>query len=599
MRVRTYLKLFIITICYLLLFPATTYAAKMVNLRYQPDNLSANSSLSPSLIKPLASSAGNEQSQNKIELKQLKKEIDSQGITHIRLQQFYKGIPVWGSEITRHIPAGARAASKSQPYANGVIFQDLSGDLPLAPPMQAQMSASEEYALQAYKNKIGKEAIPLKRESQLVVYIDDNQKAHWAVHVEFYFSNNHQMPENPHYLIDPTHFEIYKQWDGINYLDNVKGGGLGGNPLLGMNIYDGLPNNKPALEMSRDNLTATCYLENNYVVIKDGRTVENNDPDTAKTISFKCDQLDSTHGNIYWNGALDQVNDAWSPANDALYLVDKVNSMYEEWFHIPILVESDNSNKRMKVNLRVHDSIIPKGGLNLPIPGTGNATWNGVRHEIMFGDNTGFWGNRDQYPLVIPGVMAHELSHGFTRQHSNLFPLGEPGALNESFSDMADAAFDYYLTGHNTWMVAAGLNKDGTGLRYMDNPTQDGYSLDNAKDFYDRKNGVLGEDKKYVDPHEGSGIFNKAFYLLSQPKEKGGIGNTKLAFEIMVQANRYYWASGYLTFSEAACGVWDAANDLNQDTNIITQVMAQVGLDTNQCHPNLNSDNCWLWGLWC
>jgi pseudolysin len=601
------LTLFIITTILISLFPIAVEAAKMVDVRYQPDVFMRSSPNSPiPFLQSLALLPVSKHNQQQVELKEIKKEVDSRGNTHIRYQQTYRGIPIWGAISIEHIPAGNQL-SLNKSNASGTIFQDLSADLNNNLPDQAHVAAAEEHAIQFYKIKVGKEKYLSEHKSHLVVYVDDNHKAHWAVQVDLYFGNGREMADNPNYLIDAVSLEIYKEWNGISFLDKVKGGGLGGNPLLGMNIYDGLPGNKPALDIQRNSATKTCYLQNDYVVIRDGRTVTDNNPDTAVVMSFPCEQTDPSHGNVYWNRAINQVNGAWSPENDALYLVEKVNAMYEEWFQVPVLFSRTISNipiiidpdvdyglgdkpayryERMKINVRIHDSIIP-GGFNLPIPGNGNAAWDNKRQEIMFGSNDGFWGNESKYPFVVPGVIAHELSHGFTHQHSNLFVLGEPGALNEAFSDMSDAAFEYYLTGKNTWEIAVGLKKDGSGLRYLDDPTKDGKSIDNVQIFYDRKNGRYGKKMKYVDPHLASGIFNKAFYLLSQPKEQGGLGNTKLAFATMVQANQYHWSSFYLKFKEAACGVLDAARELghrSQDLDAITRAFKQVGLDTSYCH---------------
>ena len=49
-----------------------------------------------------------------------------------------------------------------------------------------------------------------------------------------------------------------------------------------------------------------------------------------------------------------------------------------------------------------------------------NAFWDGK--VIAFGDG---WSKF--YPLVSMDIMAHELGHGFTEQHSGLVYAGQPG----------------------------------------------------------------------------------------------------------------------------------------------------------------------------
>jgi pseudolysin len=553
----------------LVLIPLVANAAKMVDMRMQPTAVTPNSLI--------ALPANRQQSMN-IEFKQISNEVDAHGNRHIRYKEFYLGVPVWGGESIQHIPS--QNASIKTISTNGIIFQDLNTDLSKTPPAATQISAAEAQAINLYKSKTGKAASAAPGSSQLFVYVDEKHVAHWVVHVNL--SVNTAEAENPNYLIDTANYKIYQEWNGINFFDQVKVGGLGGNKFLGQTTYDGLPGNKAALNMQRDSASATCLLQNDFVEIRDGRTVTDNNPDTAAIMTFSCPQADPAHGNIYWDGALDPINDAWSPANDALFLVDLVNTMYIDWFQIPVIHADGTGNVtvRKKIPVRVHDAVV--GGGLAPFPGNGNAHWDPTRQEIVFGDNDGFWGDSTANPFVVPGVVAHELSHAFTTQHSNLFPLGEPGGLNESFSDMADAALEFYLTGHNTWEVSYGLKKDGSGLRYMDNPPKDGVSIDNVKIYYERD-----KSDKYTDSHLSSGIFNKVFYLLSQPKDQGGLGDPKAAFALMVQANRYHWNGFYVAFKEAACGVYDAAVDLKYDSvdlAKITQAMAKVGLDTSICH---------------
>ena len=62
-----------------------------------------------------------------------------------------------------------------------------------------------------------------------------------------------------------------------------------------------------------------------------------------------------------------------------------------------------------------------------------NAFWNGS--FVHFGD-----GGKTFYPTVGLDISSHEISHGFTQQHSGLIYKGQSGGLNESFSDMAGEA---------------------------------------------------------------------------------------------------------------------------------------------------------------
>jgi hypothetical protein len=53
-----------------------------------------------------------------------------------------------------------------------------------------------------------------------------------------------------------------------------------------------------------------------------------------------------------------------------------------------------------------------------------NAFWDGS--TMSFGDGASTF-----YPLVNADVSGHEVSHGFTEQHSNLTYSGQSGGMNE------------------------------------------------------------------------------------------------------------------------------------------------------------------------
>ncbi len=58
---------------------------------------------------------------------------------------------------------------------------------------------------------------------------------------------------------------------------------------------------------------------------------------------------------------------------------------------------------------------------------------------MTFGDGASYF-----YPLVSLDVSAHEVSHGFIEQNSNLIYSGQSGGINEAFSDMAGEAAEFY-----------------------------------------------------------------------------------------------------------------------------------------------------------
>ncbi|QSQ28067.1 M4 family metallopeptidase [Pyxidicoccus parkwayensis] len=166
-----------------------------------------------------------------------------------------------------------------------------------------------------------------------------------------------------------------------------------------------------------------------------------------------------------------------------------------------------------------------------------NAFWNGT--QMVYGDGDGVNASNLANSL---DVTAHELTHAVTEYESDLIYSGESGGLNESLSDIFGAVCEWYGDGQGPilpryWIVGDDVwtpNIPNDGLRYMNNPTQDGDSLDYYPDY-----------SSGVDVHYSSGISNLAFYLLSQggthPRGKtstvvAGIGIEKAA-RIFYKAN--------------------------------------------------------------
>ena len=176
---------------------------------------------------------------------------------------------------------------------------------------------------------------------------------------------------------------------------------------------------------------------------------------------------------------------------------------------------------------------------------------------MTFGD-----GGNIFYPMVSLDLSAHEVSHGFTEKNSNLVYSGMSGAMNEAFSDMAGEAAEYYLRGSNDFRVGAQIVKGQGAMRYMDQPSSDGQSIDNASNYSEN-----------LDVHYSSGVYNKAFFLLARTSG----WNTKKAFQVFARANQLYWTSSS-SFDQGACGVEIAASDLGLVTGDVTMAFSGVGV---------------------
>lgn len=145
-----------------------------------------------------------------------------------------------------------------------------------------------------------------------------------------------------------------------------------------------------------------------------------------------------------------------------------------------------------------------------------NAFWNGA--QMVFGDGDGTIFNR--FTIAID-IMGHELTHGVTGATAGLEYHNQPGALNESISDVFGSLVKQKFLGQTAaqadWLIGAGLlasGINGVALRSMKAP---GTAYDDSR---------IGKDpqpdhmSRYVNTssdnggvHINSGIPNKAFYL--------------------------------------------------------------------------------------
>ena len=482
----------------------------------------------------------------------LQQHTDRRAVTHIRLQQYYLGFPVQGGYVFLHGKGSMKnfgSLQNSQVQLDGEIFQQLEADLG-KPPSDFVKNSSR--ALEHFKSQFSQSKIEDTKVKPLI-YIDSNQQAHWAYEISILIQFEQQIPQRPSAIVDAQTLQPYVTWDLIQRaFTPAKGKGFGGNFGIGIRQYG---NDLPFLSILRDDSTSQCYMENQRVKVIDLKNSNIN-----QAMQFNCPeeklQSDGSYLTGYQKDGYDRVNDAFSPSNDALYSAEIVYNMYKEWLGVEPLEDKGDGSKVQpkKIIMRVHF------GANYE-----NAFWDAGQEHVTFGD-----GGHKFYPFVSLGLSAHEISHGFTSKNSNLAYYGESGGINESFSDMAAIAAEYYASNSTTWKFGWDIKKSSAGLsalRYMEHPDIDGMSIDNANQYYPN-----------LDPHYSSGVYNRFFYLLATTPE----WTIRKAFEVMATANMYYWGTNS-TFDKAACGILSATRDYNYSEQDVKGALDQVGVNYSQC----------------
>lgn len=223
-----------------------------------------------------------------------------------------------------------------------------------------------------------------------------------------------------------------------------------------------------------------------------------------------------------------------------------------------------------------------------------NAFWNG--QQMVYGD-----GDQNLPPdqrlfnrfTIAVDVIGHELTHGVTQYEAALVYQDQPGALNESFSDVFGSLVKQRALGQTAaqadWLIGEGLftaNVHGVALRSMKAP---GTAYDDP---------ILGKDPQpanmsdYVNTtsdnggvHINSGIPNHAFYMTAV--EIGGNAWEKagkiwyITLRDRLQATSNFQAAADLTY--AVAGDLFGANSLEQQA--VQKGWAAVGINVNDASP--------------
>ncbi len=442
----------------------------------------------------------------------------SNGVRNTRYQQTFRGLPIFGEHVVvREDEAG---------NVRTLFGQKLTGLASEIPAGRVRVSSNSALTIAksaGLGNRVGFMRTSAEK-SNLMIYVDDNGRASKAYVVSFFADTAKTgSPTRPTVIVDANTGRVLKQWENLQHA--LIGTGPGGNAKTGQYEW-GSGGIYGFMDVTQSG--TTCTMNNTDV-----KTVNLNGGTSGSTaFSYTCPR-----------NTVKVINGAYSPLNDAHYFGGVIQNMYTAY--------TGGKALTFQLVMRVHYSTSYE-----------NAYWDGT--QMTFGD-----GATTFHPLVNADVSGHEVSHGYTEQHSNLTYSGQSGGMNEAFSDMGGEATEYYWKGTNDFLVGAEIFKAAGALRYMCNPTQDGASIDNAANY-----------NSGLDVHYSSGVYNKAFCTLA----KTAGWNTQKAFQVMARANANYWTASS-TFNQGACGVETAATDLGYTKADVTAAFNVVGVSCGALPP--------------
>lgn len=609
-------KFTVFTTSLLLVISNAAFAANVVTIKNIHNPIIDEFQLKSSPHKPKAQSQNMPMASNPIPLNELRvvsEQVNPKsGVVHKRLQQYFHGLPVHGKQLLLH-----EKNDLSSPQTRGKLALDISDDIADKP----VTGMSPEAVIEYFQSLFPYADINAKQHLSEIVFIDDEQQAHRAYRIEFLVEG--KKPRRPVFIIDRESNAILQYQNKLAHVrQHVKARGYGGH--VDHRYQYGVTPGYPALDITY--FAGKCYLDNDNVMTVD---LEHH---TTKSESYiihppKPIQYYCRPNQFYSNRLSKDDNGAVAVENDAHYFGTVVYNMYHDWYGV--------SPVHGTLIMRVHY------GVNYS-----NAFWDGM--TMTFGD-----GDDSTFPFMSLEITGHEVSHGFTQHHSNLEYLDESGSVNESFSDMAGKAAEYYATGKVNWSIGEGVMREGEGVicepggqdafRCMNDPHRslNGFGINTVQEFpdlvevaervtekiaiqrhmidqiimeiatetiddYFKHGEILSEKRDYLIHqyslflkenfydvikmmivselkqglivHNGSGVFNRAFYLLSTSPG----WDVRKAFDVMVNANVNYWQSTD-NFADIGFGILQSAKELKYNTDDIVQVMHDIGL---ACHDD-------------
>ncbi len=454
------------------------------------------------------------------ELKAGKVVTDDLGMRHVRFTQEYQGIPVIGGEMLAHFSASGQLKT-----VNGYYYHDINLDI------TPSISSSDAIQIAAVnlKSFFG-EGRP--GDAQLVVFPWDDQ---YYLAWRFFIYSDTPMGRWE-FIVDAKTGDIIFS---ANRIMNANDVGTGYGVMGGVRDHIDTDLNGSTYRM-RD---YTRQLNNNPHghdgQMPDGNYIQTNVAGGSLPGSI------ATDADNYWDEASVQ-----RPEVDG----QVYSGLFYDWLLSALGRNGYNDNGASMLT-----------SVNYYAEGDNNAYWNGSQIVIWS------WSTGWRSLAGCPDVIAHEWGHAVTENCSNLVYQLEPGALNESFSDMMGAAFEWAHPDYDTpdWGMGENGRTTGVPFRDMENPHTYG-----DPDYYGTSDpywiNVVGCSPSYYNDycgvHTNSGVGNKWFVLLSDGGTHHDVTVTGVgvanAIEIAYRANSTYWTAN-TDYHQAALGTISAANDLD------------------------------------
>lgn len=439
------------------------------------------------------------------ELELAREERDELGRTHLRFRQRHLGVPVWPAELLVHL----------DPHGDVDV---VNGSWEPTPDVAATPALPAEAAVAQARAEVPGALAAAIPPPELIVWAPGDRPARlaWSVFVPA------SVAEQWRVVLDASSGALLSSWNTAMDAD-VPGSGtdLGG-VLRPIRVWQE---------------GGTHFLVDASKQMFDPSSDPPN-PDTARGVITILDaQRQPPTNDPQFIPTLFQIT---STAAGGPWLADGVSALV-------------NFSAVYDYFLAVHgrDSLDDRGGSILAIVRLGqdfqNAFFLSEQNLMAFGDG-------QDYAAALD-VVGHELAHGVTFHTANLVYRDEPGALNESMSDVFGEMVEASVEGAPDWLVGSELNAP---LRNMASPGSLSVLGAPYPSHYSQYRNLGTLDNGGV--HVNSSIVNHAFFQLAAGLSGNGIGTAQAA-QIFYRALTVYLTANS-RFVDARLACVQAAADL-------------------------------------
>lgn len=468
--------------------------------------------------------------------------IDSEGNKHIRYNQVYQGIPVWGKEITLHLDKSNKVLSMNSIYTP-------TPEIEIKVEAEDKDKVKDEVAGIAIddlkKNTRFEDLAPVYKKllnykgpdvEKVIWHNDMDGKAHLAYKIEI----RPNLISRWRYFIDVNSGAILEKYNTARYDGATTGQGIDLNGV--------------SREVRVFQSNGVYYM---YDVSREMFNNNNSENPKGMIITFNnkySDLSQTTSPEVFYS-----LNNQWSdPASVSMHY--SMGFVYE-YFKT---THGRNSLDNMGMNITSVIHVTEEG------QGYDNAYWNG--QFMVFGD-----GGELFKPL--PGaldVVGHEMTHGVVEFTVGLEYKYQSGALDEAFADWGGAMVD-----RDNWLIGENIVKPqyypSGAMRNMEDPHNGGspsdhYWLPAHMNEYQDLN--IENDNGGV--HVNCGIINKATALIGN-----AIGKQKLE-EIYYRILDFRYLNKQSQFVDMRIAAVKSATELygasSAETNAVKAAFDAVGI---------------------